>query len=153
MEGNKIQFYFEETSLNRINLFKEALSSAENGRVLYILHEELSQLPTLSQDLNSVNRHFMKMISFLYVETIEALIDSVSTLPDWQNVPSTIILDDLSKFFSRNNQQNIYGIIALLMDSVRICSVSLGKPCNLFVAVSKEVVGDDFCKILKELYF
>lgn len=144
--------FFEDAATNRKKLFQEALLQAKHGKVLYIVPEELSELPELSQDISSVSRHYIKMISFLYVKNIDALIESVCTLPEWQNKPSTIILDDLSLYCNRKNIQNACGLVALLLDTVRTCSVSLKTPCRLRVSITKDNVGEDYCNILKELY-
>lgn len=143
---------FENAGTNRKKLFQEALTQAKYGKVLYILPEELNELPELSQDISSVSRHYIKMISFLYVKNIEALIESVCTLPEWQNIPSTIILDDLSEYCNKKKTQNACGLVAILLDTIRSCSIALKAPCKLFISITKENVGEDYCKMLRDLY-
>lgn len=143
---------FEDAATNRKKLFQQALLQAKHGKVLYILPEELNELPELSQDISSVSRHYIKMINFLYVKNVEALIESVCTLPEWQNIPSTIILDDLSQYCNRKNIQNACGLVALILDTNRRCSVALKAPCRLYISITKDNVGEDYCNILKELY-
>lgn len=151
---NNVECFFlcEESSINRKRLFEEALINAKHGKVLYILQDELDELPELSQDLSSVNRHYMKMISFLYTKSLDTLIESISTLPDWQNVPSTIILDDLSVYCDKNDTQNACGLVAFLVDTARACSATLKTNCRLYISVTKEALGIEFCNTLKELY-
>lgn len=146
------KIYFEDASTNRKKLFQEALSQAKHGKVLYILPEELNELPELSQDISSVSRHYIKMISFLYVKNLEALTESVSSLSEWQNIPSTIILDDLSEYCNKENIQNACGLVAILLDTVRCCSIALKAPCKLFISITKENIGEDYCKMLRDLY-
>lgn len=143
---------FEDAATNRKKLFQEALLQAKHGKVLYILPEELNELPELSQDIGYVSRHYIKMISFLYVKDIEALIESVCTLPVWQNIPSTIILDDISQYCNRKKIQNACGLVALLSDTIRSCSIALKAPCRLYISINKDNVGEDYCNMLKELY-
>lgn len=148
----KCTFYFEDLTTNRKRLFEDALLFAKHGKVLYILREELSELPELSQDISSVNRHYMKMISFLYTTNLESLIESVSTLPDWQNVPATIILDDLSGYCNVNNLQNACGVVSFLIDTARSCSSLLKMQSRVCISVTRSSVGDSFCTTLQELY-
>lgn len=148
----KCSFFFDDLKTNRKRLFEEALLYAKHGKVLYILREELSELPELSQDICSVNRHYMKMISFLYTKNLESLIDSVSTLPDWQNVPATIILDDLSGYCNVNNLHNACAVVAFLIDTARSCSSLLKTSCRVCISVTRSDVGDTFCTTLQELY-
>lgn len=143
---------FEDAAMNRKKLFQEALLQAKHGKVLYILPEELNELPELSQDIGSINRHYIKMISFLYAKNIEALIESVCTLPVWQNIPCTIILDDLSQYCNRKKLQNACGLVAFLLDTIRSCSIALKAPCRLYISITKDNVGEDYCNMLKELY-
>lgn len=143
---------FEDTDTNRKKLFQQALLQAKHGKVLYILPEELNELPELSQDINSVSRHYIKMISFLYVKNIETLIESLCTLPEWQNIPSTIILDDVSQYCNKKNIQSACGLVALCLDTVRSCSVALKAPSRLYISMTKGNVGEDYCNVLKELY-
>lgn len=143
---------FEDAATNRKKLFQEALLQAKHGKVLYILPEELNELPELSQDIGYVSRHYIKMINFLYVKDIEALIESVCTLPVWQNIPSTVILDDISQYCNRKKIQNACGLVALLKDTIRSCSIALKAPCRLYISINKDNVGEDYCNILKELY-
>lgn len=152
MTGVKCDFIFEKLNTNRKKLFEIALSCAKTGKVFYILQEELNELPELSQDLNSVNRHYMKMISFLYTKTIDALIESISTLPEWQSIPNTIILDNLNGYCSKNSLQQACGIVALLLDTAYSCSKSLKTSCNLYISVDRQAVGNDYCNIMQELY-
>lgn len=151
MEKGSCTFYFEDGRTNRKKLFEEALLHAKNGKVLYILSEELNELPELSQDLSLLNKHYMKMITFMYVKSLDSLIESMSALQDWQNIPSTIILDDLS-VYCNNNLQSACGVVALLQDSSRCCSKLLERTCRLFISVPKMIVGEDYCNILKEFY-
>lgn len=152
METNSCTFYFEDASANRKKLFEKAIIHAKDGKVLYILAEELNELPELSQDLNSVNKHFMKMITFMYVKSLESLIESLSALQDWKNIPSTIILDDLSAYCNKNDLQNACGVVALLRDSTSCCSQLLKGTCRLFISVPRMIVGEDYCNILKDFY-
>ncbi|KAG7308871.1 hypothetical protein JYU34_006133 [Plutella xylostella] len=149
--NNTIEYFFNDTQTNRKELFKEALSSARNGKVLYILHEEFTELPELSQDLASVNRHYMKMISFLYAKSLTALIEIISTLSDWQNIPFTIIVENLNDYCPKDKLQNACGVVALLIDSIQRCSKALGVPCKLLISIDKDI-GEENCNIMKELY-
>lgn len=146
-----VAFYVSDPNTNRKSLFEDALLFAKHGKVLYILYDELEELPELSQDISLVNKHYMKMISFLYVKTVESLIESLTTLPYWQNVPSTIILDDLSQYCNKDRLQNACGITAFLIDSARSCSNKLDSQCRLRISVN-HIVGEDYCNTLKELY-
>lgn len=152
MQEMRCLISFEDAGTNRKKLFQEAILQAKYGKVLYILPEELNELPELSQDIGSVNRHYIKMISFLYVKNIETLIESVCTLPVWQNIPSTIILDDLSQYCERKKIQNACGLVAFLLDTIRSCSIALKAPCSLYISINKENVGEDYCNMLRELY-
>lgn len=145
-------FYFENWKVNRKKLFEEAIACSKHGKVLYIMKEEPNELPQLSQDLGSVDRHYMKMISFLYAKNLESLIESIASLPNWQNVPSTIILEDLALYCESDKIQNACGVVAFLIDTMRVCEVSLKVPCKLFISVTKDSVGDTYCNALKELY-
>lgn len=155
METNQVscKFYFDDTQINRKKLFEEALKFAKSGKVLYIMCEELDELPQLSQELTSTNRQYMKMISFLYAKTLDSLLESLSTLPDWQIVPLAIILDDLSAYCGQNNLHSACGIVALLFDSTRSCAELLKKPCMLHISVSKDIVGEEYCSSIRDLYF
>lgn len=153
MANIDIALLFDEPDISRKKLFEEALLGAKRGRVLYIIYEEFNELPLLSQELNSLNKHYMKMITFLYAKSLDSLIESISTLPEWQSVPTTIILDDLSAYCNKNNVQNACGVIALLIDTARCCSISLKTLCKIFVSISKNSVGEDYCNILNELYY
>ncbi|KAJ8722013.1 hypothetical protein PYW08_004415 [Mythimna loreyi] len=152
METDSCTFYFEDANANRKKLFAKALLHAKDGKVLYILAEELNELPVLSQDLSSINKHYMKMVTFMYVKSLDSLIESISALQDWQSIPSTIILDDLSAYCNKNDLQNACGIVALLQDSTKCCSNLLKGTCRLFISVPKGIVGEDYCNMLKELY-
>lgn len=147
--GVNIGFYVNDPVNNRKRLFGDAITFAKLGKVVYILQDELDELPELSQDLSLVNKHYMKMISFLYAKSIESLIESVSSLPDWQSVPSTIILDDLSAYCHK--LQNACGITALLKDTARSCASVLESPCRLRISIN-ESLGEDYCNTLMELY-
>lgn len=144
-----IAFYVANPITNRKRLFEDAVAFAKLGKVLYILYEELNELPQLSQDLSLVNKHYMKMISFLYVTTIESLIESVSSLPDWQSVPSTIILDDISTYCPK--LQSACAITAFLKETAHSCASVLNSSCRVRISIN-ESVGDDYCNTLKELY-
>lgn len=155
MEADKIRckLYYQEKHSNRKKLFEEALKFAKDGKVLYVMSEELEELPQMSQELNSTNRQYMKMISFMYAKTLDSLLESLSTLPDWEIVPSAIILDDLSTYCGANCVHNACGIVALLLDSIKSCAELLDRPCNLRVSVSMDVVGEEYCNALNDLYF
>lgn len=131
------EFLFENLVINRKKLFEIALTRAKSGKVLYILQEELNELPELSQDLSSINRHYMKMISFIYTKNLDLLIESISTLPDWQNIPSTIILDNLNGYCSSNHLQTACGVVAFLLNTVYSCATSLNSTCNLYISADK----------------
>lgn len=153
MESNiNCIFHFEDSNTNRKILFEEALLNAKNGKVLYVLSEELNELPELSQDLTSLNKHFMKMITFMYVKSLDSLLESVSSLHNWQSVPTTIILDDLSAYCNKSNLQNACGIVALLMNTSEVCSKVLSTTCKLHIAVPKAKVGEEYCNTLYDLY-
>lgn len=145
-------FYFDELSTSRKNLFEEALLRAKQGKVLYIVSEELTELPELSQDLSSLNKHYMQMITFLYVKCLDTLVESISTIHDWQTIPSTIILDDLSAYCNKHNLQNACGIVALLVDTTECCSELLKSPCRLLISVPRTSVDEDYCNIINDLY-
>lgn len=149
---DNLLIYYEDEPKNRKKLFEDAIEFAKQGKVLYILHEELNELPELSQDLTLINRHYMKMISFLYAKTLESLMESISTLPEWKSVPSLIILDDLSNYCIKKNMQVLCAIIALLIDAARSCSVTLETPCQLRISITKDKLGEENCETLKELY-
>ncbi|CAH1638147.1 unnamed protein product [Spodoptera littoralis] len=151
MEKVDCTFYFEDSSTNRKKLFEEALLHAKTGKVLYISSEELTELPELSQDLRSLNKYYMKMIIFMYVKSLDALIEIISSLHDWQNIPSVIILDDLSAYCDKTKLQNACGVVALLLDTTRCCS-KLNNSCSLRIAVPRIVVGEDYCSILRDMY-
>ncbi|KOB79065.1 Uncharacterized protein OBRU01_01200 [Operophtera brumata] len=155
MEAHQVscKFFFDETHTNRKKLFEEALKFAKSGKVLYIMCNELEELPQLSQELSSTNRQYMKMISFLYAKTLDSLLESLSTLPDWQNVPSAIILDELGAYCGKNSLHSASGIVALLLDSARSSAKLLKSPCILCISVSKDVVGEEYCSALNDLYF
>lgn len=151
--GRVIKTLFtEDENKNRKRLFEKALFHAKEGKVLYILQEELNELPELSQDLNTVDRYYIKMISFMYTSNKMSLIESLASLAQWHNVPRTIIIDSLNKFANRTNMQNVCGIVALLLDSALSCSVAIKSPCHLYIAVTKDEVDDEYCNLLKELY-
>ncbi|CAK1580159.1 unnamed protein product [Parnassius mnemosyne] len=149
---NVYELICEDSSNNRKKLFEKALFYAKYGKVLYILQEELNELPELSQDLSSLNRHYMKMISFLYARSLNSLIESISTLPDWKHVPNTIILDNLNGYCNKNNLHKACGIVALLLDTVQSCSNTLNKKCQLYISVDKQAVGEGYCTLLQEMY-
>ncbi|XP_039753565.1 uncharacterized protein LOC120628945 [Pararge aegeria] len=137
---------------NRKILFDTAIACAKNGKVLFILPEELNELPQLSQDLNQVDRHYLKMIIFLYAPNSKSLLEGVASLPNWQNIPSTIILDDLSAYCNNNKFQNACGVAALLTDTAYACSRSLKSTCRVFISVEQNVLSERNCKTLQELY-
>lgn len=149
--NQNVVFYFDDPLSNRKKLFEDALSFAKEGKVLYILPEELNELPDLSQELTLVSKQYMKMISFLYAKTLESLIVSLSSLPDWQNVPSLIILDDLYNY-SKSNTQIACGLVAFLLDSAISCSHTQIGSCFLYISVTKETFGEENCKMLREMY-
>lgn len=151
MEQFNCTFYFEDSSTNRKKLFEEALSHAKTGKVLYISSEELTELPELSQDLRSLNKYYMKMIIFMYVKSLNSLIEIISALHEWESIPSVIILDDLSAYCDKTKLQNACGVVALLLDTARCCS-KLNNSCRLFIAVPRMIVGEDYCSILRDLY-
>lgn len=148
----KCKLYFEDLLSNRKKLFQDALNNARAGRVLYIMCNELEELPQVSQELNPINRQYMKMISFLYAQSLPSLVETLASLPEWQNVPKTIILDDISTYCKQSCLHAACGLVALLTDSARSCSESLKEPCYLFVSASKGVVDETYCSILRELY-
>ncbi|CAH0715640.1 unnamed protein product, partial [Brenthis ino] len=74
------KFYFEDIEQNRKMLFNKSIAATKNGRVLYILPEELNELPQLSQDLNQIDRHYMKMITFIYAPCIKSLLEAPQIL-------------------------------------------------------------------------
>lgn len=154
MERDKIicNLFCEDYATNRKKLFKQALKYANHGKVLYILYKELNELPNLSQNLNSFNNHTMKLISFMYVQTLESLVESIATLPNWENIPSTIILDDLTSFCDKNNLQNACGIVSLLINTIKDCSMSQPIQCRLSISVDKNVVDKQYFDTLKDLY-
>lgn len=145
-------FYFEDVEQNRKSLFEEALrGAASRGRVLYILHDELNELPQLSQEFNSLNKFYMKMISFLYVKNLDSLIETISNLSDWQNIPATIILDDLGAYCNKNDLQNAVGVVALLINVAQCCSTSLDSNFKLCISACKKYLGEDYCTVLQDL--
>lgn len=146
------EFYFEDVLQNRKVLFNKTLFSAVNGRVLYILPEELHELPQLSQDVNQIDKHYMKMITFVYAPSLKSLLESLVTLPHWQHVPSTIILDSLSDYCNKDNISNACGIIAFLIDTIKSCGKILKCTCRLCVSAPKELLGEDFCIFLSDVY-
>lgn len=148
----EVNYYFESTTNNRKQLFNKAIVNAQHGKVLYIVQEEFTELPQLSQELASVNRHYMKMLSFLYVPNLSSLLESISTLPDWQHIPHTVILDNLSDYCPKDKAQNACGLVALLVDTVKRCSSILNAPCKLLISMDKESVGEDIYILLKELF-
>lgn len=146
-------FYCDYKEVNRANLLECALNSAKSGKVLYIVQKELEVLPEKFQSLNSVNRLYMKMINFLYTKDIKSLIENISTLPSWQSVPSTVILDGLDEYCTKEQLQQACGLVAYLIDTVSSCShnVSSSK-CNLFISINRHTVGDGYCDIIEKLY-
>lgn len=153
-ENHKVicHFLFEETNINRKKLFEESLKLAKTGKVLYIMREELEELPQLSQELSSTNRQYMKMISFLYAKYLDSLLESLSTLPDWQVIPSAMILDDLSVYCAKNCLHIACSIVALLLDAAKSCAELLKQPVTVLVSVSKDIVDEEYCTILNDLY-
>ncbi|CAH0585799.1 unnamed protein product [Chrysodeixis includens] len=152
MENNiKCIFHFEDLNMNRKKLFEEAIINAKDGKVLYVLSEELNELP---QDLPSLYKLYnnMKMITFMYVKTLDSLLENISTLHNWQSVPSTIILDDLSAYCNKSNLQNACGVVSLLLNTSQVCSKLLSTSCKLHVAVPKAIVGEEYCNVLYDLY-
>lgn len=147
------KFYFEDLHSNRKKLFEDALRNGQIGKVLYILSDELEELPELSQDINPTNRHYMKMITFLYAKSLQSLIESLATLSDWQSIPRTIILDDLSSYCHQSSLHSACGVVALLIDSARSCSEALKEPCSVFISATRGIVDENYCNALKELYF
>lgn len=152
MQNIHCSFYFDDLNTTRKKLFEQALLGAKHGRVLYMLYDELDEIPQLSQEINSLNKHYMKMVTFLYVKSLDTLIENISTLPDWKNIPSTIILDDLGAYCDANNLHNACGIVALLIDTARCCSMLLNTDSKLHISVSPSAVGVDYCNTLQDLY-
>lgn len=146
------KFYFEDIEQNRKMLFNKSIASTKNGRVLYILPEELNELPQLSQDLNQIDRHYMKMITFIYAPCVKSLLESIVTLPNWQHIPSTIVLDNLSEYCTKDNIQNACGITVFLIDTARSCSKILKSNCNLYISAPQVIFGEDTCDFIKEMY-
>ncbi|CAH2096303.1 unnamed protein product [Euphydryas editha] len=147
------ELYFGDSAENRNRLFSRALSHAKDGKVLYILSEELNELPELSQDVNKVDRHYLKMITFLYASNIQSLTESLVTLHTWQNIPSTVILDDLSKYCTKDNFQAACGITALFIDTVNSCSNVTKTTCRFYLGAQKDKFSKENVIMLKELYF
>ena len=146
------EFYFENILQNRKILFNKTLLSAKNGRVLYILPEELNELPQLSQDVNQIDRHYIKMITFIYAPSLKSLLESLVTLPNWQHIPSTIILDSLTDYCNRDKVSNACAITAFLIDTVKSCSKILKSTCSLYISTPKAILGEDTCTLLEEIY-
>lgn len=147
------ELYLGDSAQNRKKLFSKALCLAKNGKVLYILSEELNELPQLSQDVNQIDRHYLKMISFLYAPRLQSLIESLVTLPTWQNIPATIILDDLSEYCTKDNFQTACGITALFIDTVNSCSNISKLTCRLYLGAQEGKFSEENVNMLKELYF
>lgn len=152
MDKVTCKFYFKDAIQNRKILFDKAITCTKHGKVLYILPEELHELPQLSQDLNKVDRHYMKMITFLYASNLHSLIEGVATLPDWESVPATIILDDLSAYCNDNSFQKACGATALLLDTAYACSRTLKYTCRVFISAKQSGFSEQNCKTLEELY-
>ncbi|CAG9786663.1 unnamed protein product [Diatraea saccharalis] len=151
MERRDIIFYFGDSTTNRIRLFQDALSCAKFGKVLFILYEEIQELPQLSQDFSLISKQYMKMISFVYAKTINSLLGILSSLHEWQNIPSTIILDDITKFCCKEEIQKACGIVAFIIDTVRNCSRVSNLQCKLRISIDEEA-GDDFYNNLREVH-
>lgn len=148
-----VKFYCDSSEANRANLLECALNSAKFGKVLYIVQKELEVLPDRFQSLSSVNRLYMKMINFLYTKDIKSLIENISTLPNWQSVPTTVILDGLDEYCSKEQLQQACGLVAFLIDTVISCSYSVNSSkCNLFISINRHTVGDGYCNIIEKLY-
>lgn len=147
------KIFCDDEHTNRKRLFEKALTSAKSGKVLYIMCNELNELPQLSQEVTSLNRHYMKMISFLYAKDVDSLVESLCSLPDWQSVPSTIILDELNSYCSVENLSDACAIISLILDSIASCSKVLKTPCAMYVSITKNIINEEYCNVLRELYF
>lgn len=145
-------FFFDSEKENRKKLFEKALFHAKDGKVLYILQEELNEIPELSLNFSSIKRHYLKMISFLYTINRMSLVESLASLTEWQYVPSTIILDSLDKFSTKTNMHSACSIVAILLDSARSCSLTNNTTCHLYIAVSKEAFNEQNFNLIQELY-
>lgn len=144
-----VTYSCEDPVENRKYMFKSALKSARYGRVLYILPEEIMELP---EEINSTNRYYMKMIRFMYTKSLKTLLETIAILLDWQTIPSTILVEGVDEYCSKEKLQQACGLISFLIDTVQSCARKLEKPCSVFVSINKNCTGDDYCNILRGLY-
>lgn len=151
-ERVRLFFFCKSNTDNRKELFENALNSAKLGHVLYILREEIMELPQLLQNLNSTDRHYMKLIRFLYAKNLKSLVESLSSLPDWDTVPVTIIIEDLNEYCPKDQLHQSCALIAFALDTIQSCSDMLAKECNLLLSINVESFGIDYCNLIKEIY-
>ncbi|XP_060535851.1 uncharacterized protein LOC132707871 [Cylas formicarius] len=134
-------------------LFKVAIEAAERGaNVWFISTEPFVAIP---DNIEQPEKHVLRLITFIYLKTLDDLVEHLDGTHAWYKPPSLIILKDAHSYCGlAEDRCDVFKaamLATVLIDSAACCASKRSTKCRVLVTCWGCV--DDSLQVLYDMYF